>query len=79
MASVSNPSPVPTGAAIRAARIGARMSLRDLSAALGGKPGFQHLGRVESGERDLSPVLADRIADAIGDHLGALAHGGPPT
>lgn len=74
MQSQSSPNRVPTGSVLRSLRIGSGMSLRDLSAALGGKPGHQHLARVESGEREASQDLANRIAIAVGERLARLWH-----
>ena len=75
MTSQQRPNLIPSGEVLKALRIGAGLSLRDLSAALGGKPGHQHLARVESGEREASQDLAMRIATAVGNRLATLHKG----
>ena len=61
---------VPSGAVLRALRIGAGLSLRQLSDLLAPpRVSHGHLGRVESGERVASQELANRIAVAVGHHL----------
>lgn len=54
-------------------REGVGLSLRLLAAALaddgGDRVSFQHLGRVESGERAVTPELAYRVIQACAQHI----------
>lgn len=52
-------------------RDGVGMTLRTMADRVGCS--HQHLARVESGERALTPELAAKVARAIADHLSETA------
>ena len=52
-------------------RDGVGMTLRTMAERVGCS--HQHLARVESGERALTPDLAAKVAQAIADHLNRHA------
>lgn len=56
-----------SGATLRALREGAGLSLREVAA--WADVHYSHLARVENGERDVTPALADRVTRAIAAHL----------
>ena len=60
-----------TGEVLRGMRDGVGMTLRTMADLVGCS--HQHLARVESGERALTPDLAAKVARAIADHLNRRA------
>jgi len=60
-----------TGEVLRGMRAGVGMTLRSMADRVGCS--HQHLARIESGERALTPALAAKVAQAIADHLNRRA------
>jgi plasmid maintenance system antidote protein VapI len=60
-----------TGEVMRAMRDGVGMTIRGMASSVGCS--HQHLARIESGQRALTPDLAAKVAQAIADHLNRRA------
>ncbi len=60
-----------TGEVLRGMRDGVGMTLRTMAERVGCS--HQHLARIESGGRALTPDLAAKVAQAIADHLNRRA------
>lgn len=65
--STSEPPNNHTGLALRTMRKGVGMTLRTMSERVGCC--YQHLARIESGERALTPELGGRISRAIAEQI----------
>jgi len=68
---ITEPPHTITGEVLRGMRDGVGMTLRTMAERVGCS--HQHLARVESGERALTPDLAAKVARAIADHLNRHA------
>jgi len=65
--SITEPPAKITGEVLRGMRTEVGIPLRKMAALVGCS--FQHLARVETGERDLTPELAVKFSHAIAQHL----------